>query len=246
MTDSESTILPVALAQPRPEDSNRSGGPAAPPRLVRETALEGVRQAIISGNLRPGSRLTEKSLCEQFGVSRTLAREIVRKLETERLIDVIPYRGLRIATLSPQVVQEIYAIRAELEVLVVKAFIATAKDVDIAALKDIHATLVAAATRRETRDIVTQVTRFLQFMVDASASKVAGELLDNLLARINMLRVFAMAIPGQLETSVILMDEIVESIARRDPDAAEAGVRQYVQTACRSALRHVNENAARK
>lgn len=236
----------MARGQPQPEVSNPFSGPVAPPRLVRDTALEDVRQAIVSGNLRPGSRLTEKSLCEQFGVSRTLAREIVRKLETERLIDVIPYRGLRIATLSPQAVKEIYAIRAELEVMVVKAFIATASDVDIATLKEIHAALVDAANRRETQDIVSKVTRFLQFMIDASASKVAGELLDNLLARINMLRVFAMATPGQLETSVIQMDEIVESIARRDPEAAEAGVRQYVQTAGRSALLQVTENAALK
>lgn len=209
---------------------------SAPPRLVRETALEEVRHAIASGVLKPGSRLTEKSLCERFGVSRTLAREIVRKLETERLVDVIPHRGLRIAILTPQVVKEIYAIRTELEVLVVRAFIAAAKDPDIIALKDIHAELLLAASRSDMSEIVIQITRFLRHMIDVSGSRVSGELLDHLLARINMLRVFAMATEGQLETSVVQMDAIVRSIERRDAKTAEEGVRLYVQTACNAAL----------
>ena len=236
MKDSEGQLVGASGTQPGTEAAIPPTASAAPRRLVRETALEDVRQAIVSGALKPGSRLTEKSLCEQFGVSRTLAREIVRKLETERLVDVIAHRGLRIAILTPQAVQEIYAIRTELEVMVVRAFIATAKNADIAALKAIHAALLAAAARRDTQDIVTHVTHFLRHMIDVSGSKVAGELLDHLLARINILRVYAMATPGQLETSVIQMDRIVESIVGRDSASAEARVRLYVQTACRSAL----------
>lgn len=226
----------------RPPTQADSAIPPAAPRLIRETALEDVRQAIASGAFKPGSRLTEKSLCEQFGVSRTLAREIVRKLESERLVDVIPHRGLRIAILTPQAVQEIYAIRTELEVMVIRAFIATGSDTDIAALRAIHAALLAAASRRDTPDILTHATSFLRHMIDASGSKVAGELLDHLLARINMLRVYAMATPGQLETSVLQMDDIVESIAGRDPASAERAVRLYVQTACQSALLQMCNN----
>jgi len=234
----------ASFTQPGPQTATRSTKTAAPHRLVRETALEDVRQAIASGALKPGSRMTEKSLCEQFGVSRTLAREIVRKLETERLVDVIPHRGLRIAILTPQAIAEIYAIRTELEVLVVRAFIASAKADDIAALKAIHAALLASADRRDTAQIVNHVTRFLRHMIDVSGSKVAGELLDHLLARINMLRVYAMATPGQLETSVIQMDRIVESIGSRDAVAAEAGVRLYVQTACRAALLQFSQDTS--
>lgn len=217
-----------------------------PHRLVRETALEEVRQAIASGTLKPGSRLTEKSICEQFGVSRTLAREIIRKLETERLVDVVPYRGLRIAILTPQVVEEIYAVRTELEVMVVRAFIGVATDDDIAALMAIHTALVAAANCRDVPGIVNLVTRFLRTMIEVSGSRVVGELLENLLARINMLRVYAMARPGQLGTSITQMDRIVAAIAARDAAEAEAAVRLYVQTAGRAALQQLAEQATPK
>jgi len=240
-----SRLADTLAKAPQPQVANRSGDVTSPPRLVRETALEDVRQAIGTGALKPGSRLTEKSICERFGVSRTLAREIVRKLETERLIDVIPHRGLRIAVLTPLLIQEIYAIRAELEVMVVRAFIAIAKQEDVAALIAIHATLLTAANNRDARDIVTQVTRFLRHLIDVSASKVAGEVLDNLLARINMLRFYAMSAPGQLETSVVLLEKIVDSIVQRDPSAAESAVRLYVQTACRAALLQVTSTVVK-
>ncbi len=239
---SEDHLAGASRTQAGPDTASRPTSSAAPRRLMRETALEELRQAIASGALKPGSRLTEKSLCAQFGVSRTLAREIVRKLETERLVDVVPHRGLRIAILTPNAVQEIYDIRTELEVMVVRAFITTAKDQDIAALKAIHAALLAAASRRDTPEIVIQVTRFLRHMIEVSGSKVAGELLDHLLARINMLRVYAMATPGQLETSVIQMDMIVDSIEKHDSASAVAGVRLYVQSACRAALRQLSQD----
>lgn len=242
LNKSPSGLSDAPVQVPGSQVANRSRDVASPPRLVRETALEDVRNAIGTGALKPGSRLTEKSICERFGVSRTLAREIVRKLETERLIDVIPHRGLRIAVLTPQVIQEIYAIRAELEVMVVRAFIAMAKEDDMAALIAIHATLLTAANNHEVREIITQVTRFLRHLIEVSASKVAGEVLDNLLARINLLRIYAMSAPGQLETSVVLLNTIIESIVQRDPAAAEVAVRVYVQTACKAALLQVTAN----
>jgi DNA-binding GntR family transcriptional regulator len=221
--------------------SSEAGEVPTPARLVRETALEQVRGAIASGKLKPGSRLTERSLCETFTVSRTLAREIVRQLEAERLVDVIPHRGLRIAVLTPQDVREIYAIRAELEVIVVRAFIATATEKDVAALRNKHEALNDAAKERDMGTIVSLVTHFLQHMIEVSRSKVAGEILGHLLGRINMLRVYAMNSPGQLDISIQQMNAIVESILARDPDAAERAVRNYVETAGLSALKQLSE-----
>ena len=226
--------MPVDDQKSRPRA--RASRAVAPARLVRETALEDVRRAIASGTLKPGSRLTERSLCESFGVSRTLAREIVRHLESERLVDVVPHRGLRIAALRPQDVREIFEIRAELEVIIVKAFIVTAADDDIAILRENHQALRLAAIARDVPTIVSQVTRFLRHMIEVSDSKVAGELLDHLLGRINMLRVYAMNSPGQLDISIQQMDGIMESIIARDAPAAERNVRKYIQTAGRSAL----------
>ncbi|MDW9247698.1 GntR family transcriptional regulator [Burkholderia cepacia] len=66
--------------------------------LVRAETLrsqvEGaLREAITGGTLAPGARLVERELCERMGVSRTSVREALRKLEAEKLIEMVPHKG---------------------------------------------------------------------------------------------------------------------------------------------------------
>jgi DNA-binding GntR family transcriptional regulator len=58
------------------------------PPLRRDQAFERLRDAIITGHFTPGERLIERDLCEKMGVSRTSIREVLRRLEAERLIEV--------------------------------------------------------------------------------------------------------------------------------------------------------------
>jgi len=227
----------------RPEDTgDRTDGPAPTPparRLLRERALQAVRDAISSGRLAPGSRLTERQLCEDHRISRTIAREVVRQLESERLVDVVPHRGLRIAQLTPKRVQEIYAIRTELEVLVVRSFIASATAADVADLRTIFDRLRAAHADEDLDRIVDEATAFLWHMIRVADNRVAAEVLDQLLARINMLRMMSMRMPGRVEASIVQIAGIVEAIVARDTAAAERAVRDYVEAAGRSALRYL-------
>ena len=55
------------------------------PRTLREIALERLRAAIVENRFPPGTRLTERELCEQMGVSRSVVREVIRPLEAEGL-----------------------------------------------------------------------------------------------------------------------------------------------------------------
>ena len=71
-----------------------------PPTLLRERAFEQLREAIITGHFAPGDRLIERELCKAMGVSRTSIREVLRRLEAERLIKVEPRRGPAVARIT--------------------------------------------------------------------------------------------------------------------------------------------------
>jgi len=220
------------------EATPASGTDRGERQLVRKRALDAVRTAISGGHLVPGSRLTERQICETYAISRTLAREVVRQLEAERLIDVVAHRGLRIAQLTRQRVREIYAIRAELEVLVVKNFIEVATQADIERLRAIYVDLRAAGDARDLGRIVRDVTQFLWHMIAIPDAQVAGDVLKHLLARVNMLRIMSMNMPGQIGVSMVQIEQAVDRIAARDAVGAEAAVRAYVEEAGRSALRY--------
>lgn len=72
-------------------------------------------QAIVEGELGPGSKISEPELAKRFEVSRGPLREAIMRLEGLGLIERIPHVGARVITFSPEKLVEIYAVREALE-----------------------------------------------------------------------------------------------------------------------------------
>jgi DNA-binding GntR family transcriptional regulator len=77
-----------------------------------------IEEAIVSGELAPGSVLRQEQLSERFGVSRTPVREALRRLAALGLVSFEPNRGVRVRTLELKDLREAFLVRAELEALV--------------------------------------------------------------------------------------------------------------------------------
>jgi DNA-binding GntR family transcriptional regulator len=86
----------------------------APPSLV-ETVMDRLRDDIISGELAPGDRIVEEQLTRRFGISRAPLREALRLLGQQGLVEHLPRRGVRVATLSEAEVDELFELRDVLE-----------------------------------------------------------------------------------------------------------------------------------
>ncbi len=76
-----------------------------------------IEEAIVSGELAPGTVLRQEQLSEQFNVSRTPVREALRRLAALGLVSFVPNRGVRVRTLSREDLREAFLVRAELESL---------------------------------------------------------------------------------------------------------------------------------
>jgi DNA-binding GntR family transcriptional regulator len=99
-------MLDRTPSRPRPGDDD------APlhGRVVAE-----LRQAILSGQLKPGERLVEERLAEGLGVSRNPVREAIRALASEGLVEVTARRGASVLRLTEQEARETIEVRALLE-----------------------------------------------------------------------------------------------------------------------------------
>nr|WP_318384306.1 GntR family transcriptional regulator [uncultured Enterobacter sp.] len=86
-------------------------------RSAEVQTAEVLREAIISGHIPLGTRLTEISVAEQLGVSRSTIRTAFHQLVQEGLIVQVPYTGWTVMTLSAQDAWELYTLRASLEAL---------------------------------------------------------------------------------------------------------------------------------
>jgi DNA-binding GntR family transcriptional regulator len=104
---------------------------------LRERALEALRAAITSGQYRPGDHLGEVELGKHLGVSRGTVREALRHLQQEGLVTAGNRGMLRVSTVTPQEVRELFRVRAALEGLAMAEIIASPqRDAAVATLRD--------------------------------------------------------------------------------------------------------------
>ena len=93
-----------------------------------------IEEAIVSGELAPGTVLRQESLSDRFEVSRTPIREALRKLAALGLVSFEPNRGVRVRTISREELREAFLVRAELESLATEAAAEKMTEADLAEL----------------------------------------------------------------------------------------------------------------
>ena len=84
---------------------------------VQDAVVDGIRDMILNGHLKPGERLRQDELADTFGVSTMPIREALRQLQAEGLVISRPRRGATVASVSVSEYEEIYRIREALETL---------------------------------------------------------------------------------------------------------------------------------
>src|SRR5260221_9304507 len=85
-----------------------------------DAVADRLRAEILSGVYAPGDRLVERRLAQRFGVSHIPLREALARLVEEGLVERLPRRGARVASLSPPMLEEISSLRVVLEQFVIR------------------------------------------------------------------------------------------------------------------------------
>ena len=99
-----------------------------------------LEEAIVSGEIAPGTVLRQEQLSEQYEVSRTPVREALRRLAALGLVQFVPNRGVRVRTLSREELREAFLVRAELESLATFLAVPRIDDAGLAALDEAELT----------------------------------------------------------------------------------------------------------
>lgn len=86
-----------------------------------------IKLAITQHKLLPNSQLVEDALAEAFEVSRTPIRNVLRRLEMEKLVTVIPYRGAFVSCPSVDEAREVFEMRRVIETSMVRKLCTTVK-----------------------------------------------------------------------------------------------------------------------
>lgn len=111
------------------------------PRSLTDLAADGIRSAIIDGRLAFGAQLSEGTLAENLGISKTPVREALLRLSLEGLVEVQPQRGTFVFELSPEEVQQLCEFRAIAECAALELAMRASADAVAARLEGLLAEL---------------------------------------------------------------------------------------------------------
>ncbi len=89
--------------------------PVAKHESIAEAVYLALRDAIVSGDLKPGMRLVEQRLSDRMEVSRIPVREAIKRLEQGGFVQKLPVRGVMVRKISEKDSHEAFGIRAVLE-----------------------------------------------------------------------------------------------------------------------------------
>lgn len=161
---------------------SRPGDAHAP---LRDVVADAIRQAIVSGRLKPGERLVEERLAAELGVSRNPVREAIRSLATEGLIEVTPRRGAAVMSLDTDDALEMIEVRAALEGLNARLAARHSTPTQIAALRKVleEGRAKAAKGNGTPEDFVALNATYHDLLAKAGSNRVLGDIMRTLRER---------------------------------------------------------------
>jgi len=116
---------------------------------LRMQIEDGIRSAILQGVFKPGERLVESVIASQMSVSRAPVREVLSALEREGLVINIPRRGYFVIPFTEKDIDELYSLRAILEVGALRRANKRFTEKDFAHLESIAHQLGEAVLRQD-------------------------------------------------------------------------------------------------
>ena len=192
---------------------------------LRQQATEMLRNAILEDRFRPGEHLVERKLCDLLGVSRTSVREALRHLETEGLIDMVPYKGPVVATISEAEAREIYQVRTALEGFAGRLFAIHASEKLVKKLRLVADKMAQAAKAKEFNLVLATKSEFYEIIFEGTGNDTLADLIQQLNARVWRLRRLSLMTPNR---NIEMLPEVEEIVA-----AAEAGDPERMSSACK-------------
>ena len=218
----EAPSTPAALA-----------GPAGGTATLAERLFETLCEAILQGQLAPGSKISEPSLARQYGVSRGPLREALHRLQERRLITRSANQGARVVRLSPEGLAEIFPVREALEGIAAREAAERATAEERAALADAVERLRDSLATRSVPDTLAN-RDFHVLIAQASRNPLLIRLLcHELYPLLRLYRGHAIEPPERVWRAYEEHRRILGAIDDRDPELAELLMRRHVSAAAR-------------
>ena len=190
------------------------------PAPLRSAVVRRLREAIISGQFKPGARLIEAQLAKSFKISRPSLREAMRQIEAEGLIEIVPNAGPVVKKYTLDEVRQIRDLRVPIEGVCARYFTMHASEEAICRLESAVDRIEVGLANSDIGEIVKAKRLYYEALTEGCGSAVIGKHLLQLVAMTSYHWGSSLGKPGRPIESVYEMRRLVEAFRARDPELA--------------------------
>jgi DNA-binding GntR family transcriptional regulator len=200
---------------------------------LRVSVADIIRQAIVNGDLRPGTPIVEMALAEQLNVSRAPVREAIQILEADGLVESTPFKGKRVKPLTLREVEEIYSLREQFEIFAIRRIIE--RDTDISAEHE-HVRAMSDAAAREDFDALMEADeRFHRTLIELADHGLMLAMWDTIYLRVRQIMALRNSANPVLSQVAENHPPIVAAIEARDLAEATRLISDHTRSAAQIA-----------
>ena len=198
-----------------------------------------LKDAIITGSLRPMDRITENKVAASYGLSRTPVREAFRRLEAEGLIQVVPQRGSFVSQPGVEDILEIYQIRMPLECMSARLAAERIDDEQLLVLQNLVRSERARGEGRNPERSLRASAEFHAVLYACTRNKRLASFLRDMQQQVHRVRVLWPSTVARLEETWKEHAAILAALRARDGVEAERLMRQHLERAQATTLNRI-------
>ena len=196
---------------------------------LRDIVFKTLREAIVTGELKPGERLMEIKLANEMGVSRTPVREAIRKLEQEGLVHLTARKGAEVAPINAKDLKEVLEIRKALEGLACQMACQNATQEDIRDLEAYNQDISKAIEENDIEKIARLDVRFHEQICILSGNTQLIGILSRLKEHIYRYRLEYIADIKNKNTIIEEHSRIIQDMLKKNEKAVRKDIEHHIE-----------------
>ncbi len=198
-------------------------------RSMRDQVYRIIRQAIVTGSVRPGDAINENMLADQFNISRTPVREAVKKVSDEGLIRIVAQSGTYVAGIDQAQLEEAYVIRSTLELESVRRAALIITQAHVQAMRSIIAEHRLCLKQKRYADAIARDDEFHRSISEIVGMPMLWRVVEMSKAQMDRCRHLLVPGPGFGDRTIQEHDRILAALARHQPDEAAEAMRLHLR-----------------
>ncbi len=197
---------------------------------LSEQAYRHIRRQIISTQLPPGSVIDEAALKKQLGMGRTPIREALQRLSIEKLVTILPRRGMLVTEISITDLKRLFEVRFELEGLAARLAAERGTADQFGRMEMVLSYLPGPKEKAEPTRLIAIDEASHRLIYEAADNKFLRDSLLTLYGQSLRLWYFTLSQIGVLQEAVEEHRQILEALKARDGRLARQLIQAHIQT----------------